>query len=283
MKRSQSPLESGDLLVRDPQPVGDAERHREVCSQVEELVLNAHQDLAQLVRDFGREHDAEQRVQLIHGAERRDPAVQLRDARAVSEARLATVAAARVDTGQADRLIPLAGHGHRLRPVELRPARVDEKDALARLFQRSRAGWTFVPPVPDEALPRIADGIFERHEEVWLAEENGRLLGFLAVARSERHGWEVLEKLYVEPEAQNRGVGTALLDQAKALRPDGFVLWVFQRNEGARRFYERHGFELVKLTDGAENMEREPDALYRWSPLGRVANVLALGYGQTSR
>ena len=149
--------------------------------------------------------------------------------------------------------------------MELRPARVDEKDALALLFQRSRAGWTFVPPVPDEALARIADGIFERHEEVWLAEEDDRLLGFLAVARSERDGWDVLEKLYVDPEAQSRGVGTALLDQAKALRPDGFVLWVFQRNEGARRFYERHGFELVKLTDGAENMEREPDALYRWN------------------
>ena len=117
--------------------------------------------------------------------------------------------------------------------MELRPARVDEKDALARLFQRSRAGWTFVPPVPDQALPRIADGIFERHEEVWLAEEDGRLLGFLAIARSERDGWEVLEKLYVDPEAQNRGVGTALLDQAKALRPDGFVLWVFQKNDGS--------------------------------------------------
>jgi putative acetyltransferase len=30
--------------------------------------------------------------------------------------------------------------------------------------------------------------------------------------------------------------------------------------------YKRHGFELVRLTDGADNMEREPDALYRWSP-----------------
>ena len=92
------------------------------------------------------------------------------------------------------------------------------------------------------------------------------MLGFLAIRRSRTEGWEVLEKLYVDPEAQNRGVGTALLDQAKALRPDGLVLWVFQKNEGARRFYERHGFRLVKLTDGAENMEREPDALYEWQP-----------------
>ncbi|HXM76070.1 MAG TPA: GNAT family N-acetyltransferase, partial [Thermoanaerobaculia bacterium] len=89
-------------------------------------------------------------------------------------------------------------------------------------------------------------------------------LGFLAIRTSRSEGWEVLEKLYVEPDAQNRGVGTALLDQAKALRPDGLYLWVFQKNEGARRLYERHGFRLVKLTDGVGNMEQEPDALYRW-------------------
>jgi hypothetical protein len=43
---------------------------------------------------------------------------------------------------------------------------------------------------------------------------------------------------------------------------------VFQRNEDARRFYERRGFRLVRLTDGADNMEREPDALYAWAGSG---------------
>ena len=59
-------------------------------------------------------------------------------------------------------------------------------------------------------------------------------------------------------------MGSALLEKAKELRPDELYLWVFQKNP-ARRLYERSGFELVKLTDGAENMEREPDALYRWN------------------
>jgi len=57
-----------------------------------------------------------------------------------------------------------------------------------------------------------------------------------------------------------------MLDEAKRLRPAFLQLWVFQLNEGARRFYERHGFRLVKLTDGAGNMERTPDALYEWRP-----------------
>jgi GNAT superfamily N-acetyltransferase len=148
--------------------------------------------------------------------------------------------------------------------VEVRLARVDEKQVLAELFQRSRNGMTYVPSVPDESLPRIADDIVDHHDEVWLAEEEGRPLGFLAIRRSRKDAWETLERLYVEPDAQNRGVGTALLEKAKALRPDGLYLWVFQKNTGAIRFYERHGFRLVKLTDGAENMEREPDALYCW-------------------
>jgi ribosomal protein S18 acetylase RimI-like enzyme len=124
----------------------------------------------------------------------------------------------------------------------------------------------YVPPVPEEQVPLIADDLFSRHEDVWLAEENGSPVGFLAIRHSRTEGWEVLEKLYVDPEAQSRGIGTALLDQAKALRPDGLHLWVFQKNTEAIRFYERHGFKLVKPTDGAGNMEREPDALYSWSP-----------------
>ena len=66
----------------------------------------------------------------------------------------------------------------------------------------------------------------------------------------------------------SRGVGSSLLGRAKELRPQGLYLWVFQKNTGAIRFYERHGFRLVKLTDGAENMEREPDARYEWTSVG---------------
>jgi putative acetyltransferase len=147
--------------------------------------------------------------------------------------------------------------------MELRPARVDEKEALARLFRRAQHGMTYLPAMPEEHLPLVA-GHIAKHDEVWVTEEAGRILGFLAIDRSEGDGPELLAKLYVEPDAQNRGVGAALLDQAKSLHPEGLELWVFQKNEGARRFYERHGFRLVKLTDGAENWEREPDALYTW-------------------
>ena len=76
----------------------------------------------------------------------------------------------------------------------------------------------------------------------------------------------MLDHIYVHPDAQNLGLGSLLLGTVKARLPGGFQLWVFQKNDGARRFYERRGFRLVKLTDGEGNMEREPDALYEWTP-----------------
>jgi RimJ/RimL family protein N-acetyltransferase len=36
-------------------------------------------------------------------------------------------------------------------------------------------------------------------------------------------------------------------------------LYTFARNEGARRFYERHGFAPVAFGDGSANQEGEPD------------------------
>ena len=84
--------------------------------------------------------------------------------------------------------------------------------------------------------------------EVWVAEEDGRVVGFAGLGDGK------LRHLWVEPAAQNRGFGTALLAKAKERRPDGFQLWLFQKNTGARRFYERHGFTLVE----AHRRPRQP-------------------------
>jgi len=151
--------------------------------------------------------------------------------------------------------------------VEIRPAREEEIEPLTQLFIRARNDMEYLPRVQDEAAVPIAARI-RGHEEVWVAEEDGRLLGFLGIEHSTNLDAPVLEKLYVEPAEQNRGVGAALLAKAKELRPGELYLWVFQKNP-ARRLYERSGFVLVRLTDGSANMEREPDALYRW----RAASV----------
>ena len=143
----------------------------------------------------------------------------------------------------------------------LRPACLEDAEALARLFVESRLtfvflNWTYHLP---EILRLFQELVLPKHE-VWVAEQNGAITGFIALEGND------LDRLYVRPSYQGLGVGRALLDKAKELRPSGMELWVFQENRQARRFYERNGFTLLFETDGRDNMEKCPDARYAWKP-----------------
>jgi GNAT superfamily N-acetyltransferase len=93
--------------------------------------------------------------------------------------------------------------------------------------------------------------------EVWGAFDGPEIVAIIAF----RDGW--IDQLYVLPSAQGRGLGGRLLETAKHAHRR-LQLWTFQRNLRARRFYEARGFVLARVTDGAANEEREPDALYTW-------------------
>ena len=112
---------------------------------------------------------------------------------------------------------------------------------------------------PEDVLAWIQE-IMPQHDEVWVAEDGGRVVGFFALSD------DLLYHLYVYPELQGLGVGSGLLELVKELRPEGFRLWVFQQNVQAREFYEHRGMRVAELTDGSRNEEREPDALYEWLP-----------------
>ena len=147
----------------------------------------------------------------------------------------------------------------------IRRAGAEDANAVADVFIASFGGLTFLPSLhtDDETRAWIRDVVIPG-EEVWIVEDAGRIVGFASLGSRESRDY--LQHLYVSPESQCRGLGARLLGHAKSRRPSGFRFWVFQRNDGARRFYERHGCRLVELTDGSGNEEREPDALYEWRP-----------------
>ncbi|HLX20745.1 MAG TPA: GNAT family N-acetyltransferase [Gaiellaceae bacterium] len=141
----------------------------------------------------------------------------------------------------------------------IRRAALTDVEAIVAVFERSFATLDFLPRLHTHEQHL---GFFDRCVadcETWVADD-GEVLGFVVLREAE------LTQLYVDPSAFRRGIGAALLDTAKAERPDGFTLWVFQENAGARRFYEAHGLQCVRLTDGSFNEERTPDALYAWDP-----------------
>ena len=92
---------------------------------------------------------------------------------------------------------------------------------------------------------------------VWVAEQSGSLLGLLALEAP----W--IRQFAVFPEHQRRGIGTALLHQARACSPAELRLFTFQRNDKARAFYEKHGFTVVAFGISPAP-ELEPDVEYRW-------------------
>jgi GNAT superfamily N-acetyltransferase len=143
--------------------------------------------------------------------------------------------------------------------VVMRRARDDESGAVAALYRLSKEAA--MPYLPDLHTLDEDRTFFRTHVfatcDVWVAERAGALAGFCAF----RTGW--VDQLYVHPAHQRGGIGAALLRKAKDANRQ-LHLWAFQRNENARRFYESQGFRLVKTTDGLDNEEREPDALYGW-------------------
>jgi ribosomal protein S18 acetylase RimI-like enzyme len=146
--------------------------------------------------------------------------------------------------------------------VRLRVAAAGDAEAVADVFIASFGTLTFLPKLhtDEETRDFITNTVLPK-DEVVVAEVDGRIAGFVAMSNG-----DLLEHLYVHPDHQRRGIGSALLERAKARMPGGFRLWVFQANAGARRFYERHGCRVVELTEGAGNEEQTPDALYEWLP-----------------
>ncbi len=144
--------------------------------------------------------------------------------------------------------------------VRIRPGRPTDAAALAEIHLRSfRHAVPSIPRVhsDDEVRAWMASSVVS-HRETWVAEAGGVPVGLLV-----RTG-ELIEQLYVEPAWIGRGVGSLLLDQAKALSPERLTLWTFAANQAARRFYDRAGFVETDRTDGSGNEERAPDVRLVW-------------------
>lgn len=110
--------------------------------------------------------------------------------------------------------------------------------------------WT-----PQELLPQIEAG------RVLLAEQDGVVVGMASAGPYE--GDLVLFKLYVQPEAQGHGVGTALLDRvlAEARRGGHQIIRLpyLDGNDSARGFYAARGFRETHRERTGEGL---PDSVW---------------------
>jgi GNAT superfamily N-acetyltransferase len=145
--------------------------------------------------------------------------------------------------------------------VTIRRAGTADAPPIAEVFLASfKATYPFPLAHPDDDVRGwIRDVMVPTHES-WVALDEGRVVGWMALAPGE------LDQLYVAPDRLGEGIGRRLLDVAKERSPDGLRLYTFQVNARARRFYERNGFGAEWFGDGAANDEGQPDVRYVWRP-----------------
>ncbi|CDZ51427.1 GNAT family N-acetyltransferase [Neorhizobium galegae] len=132
-----------------------------------------------------------------------------------------------------------------------------EAASVHRTSFNERLPWLTQLHTPEEDRAYWRGHLFPTCD-IWGAERDDTLLGVIAF----RTGW--VNQLYLLPSVQGQGIGSRLVDIAKAAYPQ-LSLWTFQRNAAARRFYETRGFVAIEETDGIGNEEKEPDVLYRWT------------------
>ncbi|WP_280155915.1 GNAT family N-acetyltransferase [Piscinibacter sp. XHJ-5] len=151
--------------------------------------------------------------------------------------------------------------------LQLREATRDDLPAIAAIFeaagvdapgvntpQRMQAAW--------ERLHRAVPDV-----QVLLAEEGGRPLGTLTFypLPTLGHGGSpaaLVEAVAVHPQAQGRGIGRALMDEAMArARAAGcykLALSSNRKRDGAHAFYERLGYERHGISFVACPQEAAP-------------------------
>lgn len=140
-----------------------------------------------------------------------------------------------------------------------RGAREDAPEIADVYLTSRRAAGACIPRTAhtDADVREWFSSIVLVEHEVWVAERERRIVGVMVLRG------DVMDQLYVRPEAQRRGIGTRLLEQAKRGR-GRLRLYTFQSNDPAREFYETHGFTAIAFGDGTTNEEGAPDVLYEW-------------------
>jgi len=118
---------------------------------------------------------------------------------------------------------------------------------LETLYQIDRACF---PPAVSYSRQELSEFITDQKSETWVADEDGKIVGFLVADRRRALVIHIIT-IDVVAEWRRRGVGTLLMDAAEsAARGQGSRLVYLEtsaQNVPAQRFYLQRGYEKYKV------------------------------------
>ena len=119
-------------------------------------------------------------------------------------------------------------------------------------------------PVPTENYERTFDEMMRSDVYLrgYIFEEEGRPCGFALLSKTfsqEAGGYSVtIEEIYIDPECRNKGYATEFFEYLKANScAHRLRIEVEDYNEGAKRLYERMGFELLPYLQMVIDRQRQ--------------------------
>jgi putative acetyltransferase len=126
--------------------------------------------------------------------------------------------------------------------MHVRPARVEDRERLLELWERSvRATHHFLEDSDVVALrPLVAEELASDAVDWWvLVSATEALIGFLGFAS------DTIEALFIDPDHHGQGGGKFLVAHAQSLGAGALAVDVNEQNDAALRFYKALGFSVV--------------------------------------
>ncbi|MFO1170657.1 MAG: GNAT family N-acetyltransferase [Hyphomicrobiaceae bacterium] len=184
-------------------------------------------------------------------------------------------------------------------PIEIRRAAANDLCAVSALlgetWHATYDGIYGVDRVSDitarwHSAEVLVKGVGKSDEAFLVAVEGARILGTLSIGIACGGGLK-LDRLYVHPQAQGRGLGRRLLDAGLgAFGPSKVTLEVEPANAQAIRFYERNGFVVTGKTsdcgcsgDGIAALVMTRDAGASAKPAAALAKSAVSSEGMASK
>lgn len=120
---------------------------------------------------------------------------------------------------------------------EYQPA--DLPDLLSSWEAASKLAHPFLTPEFLAGERENIPNIYLPMAETWVAEFEGRVIGFVALIGNE------VGAIFVHPNQHGKGFGRGLMDKARELRGE-LTVEVFADNRIGRDFYEKCGFKSIE-------------------------------------
>jgi ribosomal protein S18 acetylase RimI-like enzyme len=142
--------------------------------------------------------------------------------------------------------------------IIIRKAEIEDSRGLGRVHSESwKAAYKGI--VPDSFLEgitaegrekKIADAISRGTERIYVAVRENQIVGFTCFGKCRDDDVDdtfgEIWGIYLHPQHWRKGIGAKLMQYGlSCLKNEGYkkvTLWVLEKNENARKFYERFGF-----------------------------------------